>query len=140
MTRWLRSWACFSASLAIAAGGRAAAQQPPAPPPPAAQEQEPPEEDESLKPREYSFNPLEAAHDLKVGNYYFKKGSYKAAQRRFTEATKWDPGFAEAYLRLAETEEKLKDSKAAKAAYSRYLELAPDSKEADSVRKRLAKK
>jgi tetratricopeptide (TPR) repeat protein len=132
----LRSWACFSAFLVVVAGGRALAQQP-APPPPAAQEQEPPEEDENLKPKEYSFNPLEAAQDLKIGNYYFKKGNYKAAQRRFTEATKWDPGFAEAYLRLGETNEKLKDSKGAKAAYSKYLELAPDSKEADSIRKKV---
>jgi tetratricopeptide (TPR) repeat protein len=123
--------------LAVAAAGRVAAQQP-APPPPAAQEQEPPEEDESQKPKEYSFNPLEASQDVKIGNYYFKKGNYKAAQKRFAEATKWDPGFAEAYLRLGETEEKLKDGKAAKAAYSKYLELAPDSKEADSVRKKIA--
>ena len=35
------------------------------------QEQEPPEEDESLAPKTYSFNPLEAEKDLKVGLYYF---------------------------------------------------------------------
>jgi tetratricopeptide (TPR) repeat protein len=143
VTRRFLSWACFSAFLAAAAVGRAAAQNPvpppPAPPPPAAQEREPPEEDESLKPKEYTFNPLEASQDVKVGTYYFKKGSYAAARRRFTEATKWDPGMAEAYLRLGETQEKLKDSKAAKAAYSKYLELAPDSKEAESVRKKLAR-
>src|ERR1700689_1894606 len=35
------------------------------------QDQEPPEEDESIKPKTYSFNPLEAEKDLKVGFYYF---------------------------------------------------------------------
>src|SRR5215467_4900221 len=71
---------------------------------PQQQEQEPPEEDESLKPKEYSFNPLEAERDLNVGNYYFKKGNYKAAVNRFREATRWNPNFAEAYLRLGESE------------------------------------
>jgi tetratricopeptide (TPR) repeat protein len=105
---------------------------------PEVQEQEPPEEDESLKPKEYTFNPLEAEKNLKVGNFYFKKGNYKGALNRFREATRWNPNYAEAYLRLGESEEKLKDSKAAHEAYAKYLELAPDSKEAPSVKKRLA--
>jgi len=102
------------------------------------QEQEPPEEDETLKPREYSFNPLEAQKDLQVGNYYFKKGNYKGALNRFREATLWNPTFAEAFLRLGDTEEKMKDRQAARDAYSKYLELAPDGKSADLVRKKLA--
>src|SRR6266436_8461850 len=64
------------------------------------EEQAPPEEDESLVPKEYSFNPLQAAKELRVGNYYFKKGAYRAASQRFQEATKWDGTMAEAYLRL----------------------------------------
>jgi tetratricopeptide (TPR) repeat protein len=102
------------------------------------QEQEPPEEDESLAPKTYSFNPLEAEKDLKVGLYYFKKGNYKASTNRFREATLWNPTFAEAFLRLGESEEKLKDKKAADEAYSKYLALSPDSKEAESVKKKLA--
>lgn len=104
------------------------------------QEQMPPEEDEALKPREYAFNPLEAQHDLQIGNYYFKKGNYKAAMSRFREATLWNPGFSEAYLRLGESEEKLKDMDAARKAYAKFLELAPDAKEAESVKKKLAGK
>jgi tetratricopeptide (TPR) repeat protein len=103
------------------------------------QEQEPPEEDESLAPKTYSFNPLEAEKDLKVGLYYFKKGNYKASTSRFREATLWNPTFAEAFLRLGESEEKLKDKKAADEAYSKYLALSPDGKEADAVKKKLAR-
>ena len=103
-------------------------------------EEEPPEEDESIKPREYSFNPLEAERDLKIGNYYFKKGNYKAALNRFREASRWNPNYAEAYLRLGESEEKLKDKAAAAEAYAKFLELAPDAKEAESVKKKLAAK
>jgi len=104
------------------------------------QEQEPPEEDESLKPKVYSFNPLEAEHDLKIGLYYFKKGSYPAALARFREATRWNPSYPEAFLRLGETEEKLKDKPAARDAYAKYLELAPDAKDAEAIKKKLAGK
>jgi tetratricopeptide (TPR) repeat protein len=103
------------------------------------QEQEPPEEDENLAPKTYSFNPLEAEKDLKVGLYYFKKGNYKASTSRFREATLWNPSFAEAFLRLGESEEKLKDKKAADEAYNKYLTLAPDSKDAEAVKKKLAR-
>jgi tetratricopeptide (TPR) repeat protein len=104
------------------------------------EEQQPPEEDEALKPKEYGFNPLEAEHDVQIGNYYFKKGNLKAAMNRFREATRWNPSFAEAFLRLGETEEKLKDKQAARDAYAKYLELSPDGKEAESVKKKLAGK
>jgi tetratricopeptide (TPR) repeat protein len=104
------------------------------------QEQEPPEEDDSLAPKTYSFNPLEAEKDLKVGNYYFKKGNYKAAMSRFREATLWNPTYAEAFLRLGESEEKLKDKKAAHDAYEKYVALAPGDKQAEAVKKKLASK
>jgi Tfp pilus assembly protein PilF len=103
------------------------------------QEQAPPEEDESLSVKEYSFNPLQATKEVQVGNYYFKKGSFRAAAQRFREATKWNPGLAEAWLRLAETDEKQKDRKSAREAYQKYLELAPDAKNADDIRKRISK-
>jgi tetratricopeptide (TPR) repeat protein len=102
------------------------------------QDQEPPEEDESLKPKTYSFNPLEAEKDLKVGLYYFKKGNFKASTNRFREATLWNPTFAEAFLRLGESEEKLHDKKAADDAFTKYLTLAPDAKDADAIKKKLA--
>ncbi len=103
-------------------------------------DQEPPEEDESLAPKTYSFNPLEAEKDLKVGLYYFKKGNYKASTSRFREATLWNPTYAEAFLRLGESEEKLKDKKAADEAYSKYLALSPDAKDAEAIKKKLASK
>src|ERR1700722_9842738 len=108
-------------------------------PAPQAQEQAPPEEDEALVTKEYSFNPLQASKEIKVGLYYLKKGNNKAASQRFTEATKWDPTNAEGFLRLGEVKEKQHDKKAAAAAYAKYLEIAPDAKEAPDVKKRLEK-
>jgi tetratricopeptide (TPR) repeat protein len=108
------------------------AQKPPAVP------QEPPEEDATLvEAKEYVFNPLQAEKEVKTGNFYAKKGNFKAAAFRFKEATKWNPGLAEAWLRLGESLEKRKDMKGAKEAYAKYLELAPDAKNAGLIKKKL---
>ena len=108
-------------------------------PAPSAQEEIPPEEDASVAVKEYSFNPLQAEKEVKIGNYYFNKHSFRAAALRFREAIKWNEGYPEAWLRLAESEEKLKDSKAAREAYAKYVELAPEAKNTPEVRKKLAR-
>jgi tetratricopeptide (TPR) repeat protein len=105
-------------------------------PPPA----EPPEEDETLKTKEYDFNPLQAQNELKVGEFYAKKGAWKAAAMRFEEATRWNAQLPEAWRRLGDAREKLKDLKARDAAWRKFLELAPEAKEAPAIRKKLEKK
>jgi len=111
-------------------------QKPKTPPPPKQQEvQEPPEEDESFKPKVYEFNPLKAQDDVNIGNEYFKKHNYRAAFSRYDEATKWNPGMAEAYLKLGEAAEKMKDKDAARKAYLKYIELAPTTKDAERLKK-----
>ncbi len=109
---------------------------------PAAQQapQEPPEEDVGERPKEYAFNPIQATKELTIGNYYFKKGSFKAAALRFEEATKWNPGYGDAYLRWAEALEKLNQRAKAKAAYQKLLEVEPDHKKAAEVKKKLGAK
>lgn len=100
--------------------------------------QEPPEEDVTLvETKEYTFNPLQAEKEVRTGNFYAKKGNHKAAALRFLEATKWNPGMAEAWLRLGESLEKRKDVKGAKDAFAKYLELAPEAKNAASIKKKL---
>lgn len=101
--------------------------------------EEPPEEDQSLVQQEYAFNPLQAEKEVKVGRFYFRKGSFKAAARRFEEALKWNPSFAEAYLLLGDTQVRLKNKEAAKEAYKKFLELEPDHKDADNIKKKLEK-
>lgn len=89
------------------------------------------------KADEYVLNPLQAQKELKIGYFYLKKGSLGAAVKRFEEATKWDPNFAEAYLRLGETQEKLRNTTAAQAAYRKYIDLMPDAKNAGAIKKKL---
>ena len=135
MSRWVFAL-LISGLSAISASAQGDQKQQPKPP--ESQQQAPPEEDANLRVKEYAFNPLQANKDLQVGNEYFKKHSYKAAAGRFREATKWNPNLAEAWLRLAEAEEKRKNSKDAKEAYTQYLVVQPDAKDAAEIRKKIA--
>jgi tetratricopeptide (TPR) repeat protein len=122
--------------LAQQPDAKAAGKSQPTPP---AEEQNPPEEDESLRPKEYSFNPLQAAKEIKIGDYYMKRGKYKAAIMRYTEATKWNTQSADAFFKLGEAQEKQEDDKAARIAYQHALEIEPDGKLSGEVKKRLEK-
>ena len=115
----------------------AAAAQAPKDPPPPEENQLPPEEDKAKIQEQYSFNPVKSNKDVSVGEFYFKKNDYKAAAGRFREATKWNDGNAEAWLRLGDAEEKMHDAKAAREAWEKYLMLAPDAKNSAEVRKKL---
>jgi tetratricopeptide (TPR) repeat protein len=105
-------------------------------------EEVPPEEDTGLGIESYSFNPLQSKKDVQVGDEYAKKHNFHAAARRYRSATKWDDGNPEAWLKLGESEEKLKDHAAARQAYTKYLEVATDAKDsktAAEIRKRMEK-
>jgi tetratricopeptide (TPR) repeat protein len=106
---------------------------------PAAQPPEPPEEDEALQPKVYALNPVQAKKEIVAGDYYLKKPNYSAAVKRYLEATRWDPGSAEAFLKLGAAHEKLREYGPAREAYSKFLELGEDPKEKDLVRKKMAK-
>jgi tetratricopeptide (TPR) repeat protein len=132
----------FLATLFLALPVLAQPKQQP-PPAPAPQEAEPPEEDESLKPKEYTLNPLQAATEINVGDQHVKKGKYGAAVYRYLEASRWDPGSAEAFLKLGGAYEKLHDFPNARDAFNKFFALAKDdakySKEIEPVKKRMAK-
>jgi tetratricopeptide (TPR) repeat protein len=138
MSRWI---------VALLAVGMAAAQQQPQKkleternkPAKGAKEEVPPEEDTALTTTEYSFNPLQSTKDVGVGNLYLKNGKLRAAEMRYTSATKWNDGNAEAWLKLGEVAEKLRDKPKAKEAYQKYLELASEAKNAAEIRKKLEK-
>jgi tetratricopeptide (TPR) repeat protein len=105
---------------------------------PVAQPPEPPEEDEALQPKVYALNPVQAKKEIVVGDQYLKKANYNAALRRYLEATRWDPGSAEAFLKLGTAYEKRREYGPAREAYSKFLELGEDPKEKDLVRKKMA--
>jgi tetratricopeptide (TPR) repeat protein len=97
------------------------------------------EEDEDIvAPTEYVFNPIQAKKDVKIGDFYAKKGSHRAAVGRYLEATKWNPSFAEAFWKLARSREKLDQPTQALDAYRKFVELEPDGKQGREAQKRIA--
>jgi tetratricopeptide (TPR) repeat protein len=144
MVRWIP--VLLMASAAFAGAQQAPEKAPPKQlekerqkPAAGAKEEIPPEEDATQGVVEYSFNPLQSTKDVNVGNQYFKNHKFRAAEMRYTSATKWNDGNAEAWLRLGEVAERLKDADKAKEAYKKYLELASDAKNASEIKKRLEK-
>lgn len=122
------------AVLVLAASLHGQQTKPSTPPP------EPPEEDESLVKKEYAFNPIQATNEVKVGDYYFKKGNFRAAIARYKEALLWNQGCADAWRRLGDAHDKMKDRTAAHQAWKKYVEMEPDSKYAAKLRRKLARK
>jgi tetratricopeptide (TPR) repeat protein len=101
----------------------------------------PPEEDETQRPKVYPLDPLEAERNIKVGNFYMHRGrgnDYRAAAGRFEDATKYNPKNIEAFFKLGEAEEKLKHKDRARAAFTKVVQLAPDSKFGKEAKKKLA--
>src|SRR6202789_293075 len=130
------------APLAFAAAAQQAPKEPDLPPQESSQpaaDSLPPQEDKPRAGEQYTFSPLRSKKDVSVGEFYFKKSDFKAAAGRFREATKWNDSNAEAWLRLGDAEEKMNDAKAAREAWEKYLQLAPDAKNAADVRKKLEK-
>ena len=103
-------------------------------------EENPPEEDESVAPEKYVLNPLESERNIRVGNYYWHKGKYRAAAGRYSRATKYNPNSPEAFFKLGEAEAKLKNGDAARQAFQKVMALAPDSKLASEAKKKLGSK
>jgi tetratricopeptide (TPR) repeat protein len=99
----------------------------------------PPEEDQSLSSQNFDFNPLESQKWVDRGDFYWKKGKYTAAAGRYEGATRFNDGNAQAWLKLAKADEKLRDTDGAKTAYTKYLAVAPDAKDAAEIRKKLEK-
>ncbi|HZQ54237.1 MAG TPA: tetratricopeptide repeat protein [Bryobacteraceae bacterium] len=108
---------------------------------PSVDEDNPPEEDETVAPEKFTLDPLESDRNVKVGNTYMHQGTprgYRAALHRYERATKFNPSNAEAFFKIGEAEEKLKNKDAAKAAFEKVLQLTqPDSKLAKAAKKKL---
>ena len=168
MSRWPLA-AFPAIVLAALLAGSAMAQQPPVPPPlppdedapvkavpkpPPQQSAKPPatnksQPDDELPPDEdaasaaanekVAFNPVQSKKFVSVGDFYFKKNDFKAATQRYRDATRYNDANADAWLKLGESEEKRGSPKNARAAYEKYLQLAPNAKNASEIKKRLDK-
>lgn len=87
----------------------------------------------------HTWDPQKAAKDIEVGNYYFKRGNYRAAEDRFREALTFKENDAIATFRLAQSLEKLGVLDDARAEYESYLKILPHGPEASEAQKALDK-
>ena len=74
----------------------------------------------------HPWNPLKAAKDIEVGDYYFKRKNYKAALDRYKEALYYKDKDAVASFRLAVCQEKLGDKAEARKYFEQYLKILPE--------------
>jgi len=96
------------------------------------------EDEDVIQKTDYAFNPIQAKKEFKVGKFYDKKGNHKAAAWRYEEATRWNPSYSEAFLRLGMARQELGHNEKALKAFQKYLDLEPDGKKADDVKQWVA--
>jgi tetratricopeptide (TPR) repeat protein len=97
-------------------------------------------EDEPADVQEmHPWNPYRAMKDDEVGDYYFKRKSYRAALARYQDALIWKEKDAVANFRMAQCYEKLDEPDQAVPHYQEYLKILPDGPFAKDARKALEK-
>lgn len=97
-------------------------------------------EDEPADVQEmHPWNPYRAMKDDEVGDYYFKRKSYRAALARYQDALIWKEKDAVANFRMAQCYEKLDQPDQAIPHYQEYLKILPDGPFAKEARKALEK-
>src|SRR5215469_3311985 len=85
----------------------------------------------------HAWDPHHAAKDIEVGDFYFKKKNYVAAESRYREALYYKDNDAVATYRLAFCLEKLQRPDEAREQYENYLKILPHGPQAEDVRKAL---
>lgn len=96
------------------------------------------EDEDIISGPTYAFNPIQAKKEVKVGNFYARKGSHRAAAARYLEATRWNPSYAEAFWKLGRAREELGQNQQALDAYQSFLKLEPGGKRSREIRSRLS--
>lgn len=85
------------------------------------------------------LDPKLGKKDIQVGEFYLQSGDWKGAYDRFLEATRVDPGSAEAVYGLAASAERLGNRTVAIQNYQLYLSALPNGRKAKACRKALKK-
>ena len=81
-------------------------------------------------------DPDKARKAVEIGNFYFKRENYKAAEIRYREAILYGPDWHEGYEKLVKTLETTAQYGPAIQTCRDFLEAAPDSKKAPEFERR----
>ena len=83
----------------------------------------------------HPWNPHKAAKDVEVGDFYFKRKNYRAAEDRYREALFYKDNDAIATFRLAVCLEKMDQPDEALKEFESYLKILPHGPQAQDARK-----
>lgn len=83
----------------------------------------------------HAWNPHKAAKDIEVGDFYFKRKNYRAAESRYREALYYKDNDADATYRLAICLEKMNRPDDAIAEFQSYLRILPHGSKAEDAQK-----
>jgi tetratricopeptide (TPR) repeat protein len=81
------------------------------------------------------WDPHKAAKSVEVGDFYFKRKNYRAAEERYREALRYKDNDAIATFRLAVCLEKVDRPEDALAEYDSYLRILPHGPLAEEAKK-----
>jgi tetratricopeptide (TPR) repeat protein len=87
----------------------------------------------------HPWDPHKAAKDVEVGDFYFKRKNYRAAEDRYREALLYKDNDAIATYRLAICLEKMDRLDEARQEYESYLRILPFGPEAADAKKAVAR-
>ena len=83
----------------------------------------------------HPWNPHKAAKDVEVGDFYFKRKNYVAAEDRYREALYYKENDAIATYRLAECLDKMDRPLEARTQFENYLKILPDGPQSRDAKK-----
>jgi len=83
----------------------------------------------------HTWDPHKAAKSVEVGDFYFKRRNYRAAEERYRDALRYKDNDAVATIRLAICLEKLGILDGARAEYESYLRILPHGPQAGEAQK-----
>ena len=83
----------------------------------------------------HPWNPHKAAKDIEVGDFYFKRKNYRAAEDRYREALVYKENDATATFRLAVCLEKTDQPDDARKEYENYLKILPHGPQSEEAQK-----
>ena len=81
-------------------------------------------------------DPDKARKAVEIGNFYYKRENYKAAEIRYREAILYGPDWPEGYEKLVKTLETMARYDQAIQACREFLKAVPDSKKASEFERR----
>ena len=83
----------------------------------------------------HTWDPHKAAKSVEVGDFYFKRKNYRAAEERYREALRYKDNDAVATIRLAISLEHLGILDDARSEYESYLKILPHGPQAPEAQK-----